>query len=93
MRTVAFLLLFLLPGAFDVPAQERTPARPASGQGSIVTPPFFAVEMSPLTRKSMGGVAIDMECRALDSAHQSIPGLYAVGEVAGVRRPECAGPE
>jgi hypothetical protein len=31
----------------------------------------------------MGGVAIDMECRALDSAHQPIPGLYAVGEVAG----------
>ena len=49
----------------------------------IVTPPFFAVEMSPLTRKSMGGVAIDMECRALDSAHQPIAGLYAVGEVAG----------
>ena len=49
----------------------------------IVTPPFFAVEMSPLTRKSMGGVAIDMECRALDSARQPIPGLYAVGEVAG----------
>ena len=49
----------------------------------IVTPPFHAVEVWPLTRKSMGGVAIDMQSRALDAAHQPIPGLYAVGEVAG----------
>jgi succinate dehydrogenase/fumarate reductase flavoprotein subunit len=49
----------------------------------IATPPFFAVEVWPLTRKSMGGVSIDMQSRALDAAHQPIPGLYAVGEVAG----------
>lgn len=49
----------------------------------VATPPFHAVEVWPLTRKSMGGVAIDMTCRALDSAHQPIPGLYAVGEIAG----------
>ena len=29
----------------------------------VLTPPFHAVEVWPLTRKSMGGVAIDMECR------------------------------
>ena len=50
---------------------------------SIVTPPFHAVEVWPLTRKSMGGVAIDMTCRVLDQARRPIPGLYAVGEVAG----------
>ena len=49
----------------------------------IATPPFHAVEVWPLTRKSMGGVAIDMQCRALDAGNQPIPGLYAVGEVAG----------
>ena len=49
----------------------------------VVTPPFFAVEMSPLTRKSMGGVAIDLDCRAVDAERRPIPGLYAVGEVAG----------
>lgn len=49
----------------------------------IATPPFHAVEVWPLTRKSMGGVAIDMHCRALDAGNQPIPGLYAVGEVAG----------
>ena len=50
---------------------------------AIATPPFHAVEVWPLTRKSMGGVAIDMQCRALDAGDQPIPGLYAVGEVAG----------
>jgi uncharacterized protein len=49
----------------------------------VVTPPFHAVELRPLTRKSMGGVAIDMEARALDGEGRPIPGLYAVGEVAG----------
>jgi predicted oxidoreductase len=49
----------------------------------VVTPPFHAVELWPLTRKSMGGVAIDMEARALDGMGRPIPGLYAVGEVAG----------
>ena len=49
----------------------------------IATPPFHAVEVWPLTRKSMGGVAIDMQCRALDAGNRPIPGLYAVGEVAG----------
>jgi succinate dehydrogenase/fumarate reductase flavoprotein subunit len=50
---------------------------------AIATPPFHAVEVWPLTRKSMGGVAIDMQCRALDGDGRPIPGLYAVGEVAG----------
>jgi succinate dehydrogenase/fumarate reductase flavoprotein subunit len=49
----------------------------------IARPPFHAVEVWPLTRKSMGGVAIDMQCRALDGDGRPIPGLYAVGEVAG----------
>ena len=49
----------------------------------IAKPPFHAVEVWPLTRKSMGGVAIDMQCRALDDEGRPIPGLYAVGEVAG----------
>jgi predicted oxidoreductase len=49
----------------------------------IARPAFHAVEVWPLTRKSMGGVAIDMECRALDAADRPIAGLYAVGEVAG----------
>ena len=50
----------------------------------IATPPFFAVKYFPLSRKSMGGVAVDLSCRVLDRRGQPIPNLYAVGELAGV---------
>ena len=50
----------------------------------IVTPPFYAIQYFPLSRKSMGGVAVDLSCRVLDRRGQPIPNLYAVGELAGV---------
>ncbi len=50
----------------------------------IATPPFYAMQTFPLTRKSMGGVAIDLQCRVLDKQQQPIPGLYAVGELTGL---------
>jgi uncharacterized protein len=49
----------------------------------IIQPPFYAVQLFPLTRKSMGGVVIDMSCRVLDQSEHVIPGLYAVGELTG----------
>ena len=50
----------------------------------IDTPPFYAIQYFPLSRKSMGGVAVDLSCRVLDRRGQPIPNLYAVGELAGV---------
>ncbi len=50
----------------------------------IDTPPFYAIQYFPLSRKSMGGVAVDLSCRVLDRGGQPIPNLYAVGELAGV---------
>ena len=50
----------------------------------IATPPFHALQYFPLSRKSMGGVAVDLSCRVLDRRGQPIPNLYAVGELAGV---------
>jgi len=50
----------------------------------IATPPFFALKYFPLSRKSLGGVAVDLSCRILDRRGQPIPNLYAVGELAGV---------
>lgn len=68
-------------------ALERTVASNNRAAGPerlpVLKPPFHLVALSPLTRKSMGGVAIDMECRALDASGKPVPGLYAVGEVAG----------
>ena len=62
------------------------PERPAALNRSpkVETPPYYAMQTWPLTRKSMGGVAIDLEARVLDRHGAPIPGLYAVGELAGL---------
>ena len=49
----------------------------------IDTPPFYAAQFFPLTRKSMGGVLVDLDCRVLDKSGRVVPGLFAVGEVTG----------
>jgi predicted oxidoreductase len=49
----------------------------------IAQAPFYAIQMFPVTRKNMGGVAIDRQARALDHRGDPIPGLYAVGELNG----------
>jgi flavocytochrome c len=46
-------------------------------------PPYYAAQFFPMSRKSLGGVAIDGEARALDGAGRAIPGLYAAGELTG----------
>lgn len=51
---------------------------------TISKPPFHAIARYPLTRKSMGGIAVDVQTQALDEQGQPIPGLYAAGEVTGV---------
>ena len=51
---------------------------------ALKVPPFYAMPAFPLTRKSMGGVAIDLDCRVLDRQQAPIPGLYAVGELTGL---------
>ncbi len=50
----------------------------------IVQAPFYAIQLFPTTRKSMGGPAIDLDGRVLNSGGQVIPGLYAAGELTGV---------
>jgi len=49
----------------------------------ISQPPYFAVQLFLMTRKTMGGVAVDRQMRALDDGGRVIPGLYAVGELNG----------
>lgn len=45
--------------------------------------PLIAIREFILTRKSLGGIQTDLECRVLNRAGDPIPGLYAVGEAAG----------
>jgi predicted oxidoreductase len=72
----------LTKGGIDLDFQafgEKTTPKPKP----IDTAPFYAAQFFPLTRKSMGGVDVDRECRVLDKAGRAIPGLFAAGEVTG----------
>jgi predicted oxidoreductase len=54
---------------------------------SILDPrarPLIAIREFILSRKSLGGIQTDLQCRVLRASDgQSVPGLYAVGEAAG----------
>jgi uncharacterized protein len=52
-------------------------------KAKIQTPPFYAAQLFPLARKSMGGISIDHEARVLNSKARAIHGLYAAGEATG----------
>jgi predicted oxidoreductase len=58
---------------------EKTSPKPRP----IDTPPFYAAQFFPLSRKSMGGIDVNTDCRVLDKSGRVIPGLFAVGEVTG----------
>lgn len=45
--------------------------------------PLIGVKLHILTRKTLGGIQTDLSSRAFGSTGRVIPGLYAVGEVAG----------
>ncbi len=61
-----------------------TPGKPDPSARAIGKAPFYAMQLFPMTRKSMGGLAIDADTRVVDDAGRAIPGLYAAGEVTGV---------
>jgi len=45
--------------------------------------PLIAVRLNILTRKTLGGIETDLDCRAIRPDGSPVPGLYAAGEVAG----------
>ncbi|MCP4001117.1 MAG: FAD-dependent oxidoreductase [Gammaproteobacteria bacterium] len=50
----------------------------------ISTAPYYALRVYPMTRKSMGGPAINIHGQIIDAMQVPIPGLYAAGELTGV---------
>ncbi|WHZ10366.1 MAG: FAD-dependent oxidoreductase [Burkholderiaceae bacterium] len=63
------------------PDKLRT-ARPAPLQMQGAGP-FIAIQTQLITRKSLGGLATDLQSRVLGPDGQPIAGLYCVGEAAG----------
>lgn len=45
--------------------------------------PLIAIRLHFISRKSMGGLQTDLQCRVLNGSGQAMPNLYAVGEAAG----------
>lgn len=68
----------------DTGFDRFSPGKPDSAARQLLKPPYYAMQLFPMTRKSMGGLAIDADTRVLDANRQPVPGLYAVGEVTGV---------
>jgi succinate dehydrogenase/fumarate reductase flavoprotein subunit len=46
--------------------------------------PFYAVRTRPMTRKNLGGPAINPKAQALNTKGRPVAGLYAAGELTGV---------
>ena len=67
----------------STPSPAKELIRQAYTPAKIEKPPFYALHTFAVTRKSMGGVLVDLSGRVLDGGGQPIPGLYAVGEVTG----------
>lgn len=78
VRTVAEHNRACAMGGTDEFGRDVTEAPP------IVTPPFHAVRFFPLARKNLGGIRTDADTRVLDTKGRVVPGLHAVGEVAGM---------
>jgi len=45
--------------------------------------PLIAVRLNILTRKTLGGIATNLDSQVVRPTGETIPGLYAAGEVAG----------
>jgi fumarate reductase flavoprotein subunit len=82
-----------IPAAALKPTMERYNAFVSAGCDAdfgrrdlkycLENPPFYAIRTGPYTMSTTGGPAIDPGTRVLDCEGKAIPGLYAVGEVAG----------
>jgi uncharacterized protein len=67
-----------------VEVESAVAAHNLAGAGfHIARPPFYAIQLFPLARKSMGGIAVDQRARVVDEDGDPIPGLYAAGESTG----------
>jgi predicted oxidoreductase len=64
--------------------RDAQTGRPLRGRLGLVKPPFYAMRMMPLARKSLGGVKTDLACRVVRADGSIIEGLFAAGEVAGM---------
>lgn len=56
---------------------------PASMENSLAEGPYYAIEVEPAVHHTMGGLKINTKAEVINKSGQSIPGLFAAGEVTG----------
>lgn len=66
-----------------------------AGAAPIENPPFYAAKLWPKVHHTMGGLVTNLQAQVMDQDYNTIPGLYAAGEIAGgthgaVRLGSCA---
>jgi predicted oxidoreductase len=59
-------------------------ANPRSKPFTLSKPPYYAIQLLPMTRKSMGGLKINEFAQVVDRNDKPINGLHAAGELTGV---------
>lgn len=59
------------------------PGTTMSRPSALRHPPFYAVQLFPMARASLGGLIVDREARVLGGAGQVLRGLFAAGEATG----------
>jgi succinate dehydrogenase/fumarate reductase flavoprotein subunit len=58
----------------------------------IVTPPFYALGLTPGITFTLGGLRINADAQVLDRSNRPIPGLYAAGaDAGGIHNEQYAG--
>jgi len=65
--------------------------RPPGGFPDFSTGEICAWKPGRIAMKSYGGLAVDDQGRVLDASGSVVPGLYAVGEAAGMGQPAMGG--
>jgi len=72
-------------------ARDPLTGRDLTGLQPLGPGPWYGIQLFPIVRKTLGGVATDRQCRVLDRAGRPIPGLFAAGELAGMGGGHLAG--
>ena len=64
--------------------EEPAFGKPLKLSKTFDTPPYYAIQFFPLSRKNFGGIKTDIRCRVLNKHFEPIEGLYAAGEACGM---------
>ena len=68
----------------DVKAKKDTTYKRTTGMDhQLNSPKYYAIKVAPGIHYTMGGVKINPQTEVLKKSGQTIPGLYAAGEVTG----------